>query len=93
MQQELVDNKAIVVKTNLMFVEGRAKKLFAIWGNLVKKAKNRKRTLVFFKYYLIIALFIVAPIVLFVYRLLFAPFLGSMIKRQKQYFLGLTADK
>src|ERR1700756_1531200 len=93
LQQELVNNKAIEVKTNLMFVEGRAKKLFAIWGNLVKKSKNRKRTLVFFKYYLIIALFIVAPIVLFIYRLLFAPFLSGLIKRQKQYFLGLTTSK
>lgn len=93
LQQELVDSKAIEVKTNLMFVEGRAKKLFAIWGNLVKKSKNRKRTLVFFKYYLIIALFIVAPIVLFVYRLLFAPFLTSLIHKQKRYFLGLSTTK
>ncbi|HKC67530.1 MAG TPA: hypothetical protein VKG26_04820 [Bacteroidia bacterium] len=93
LQQELVNNKAIEVKTNLMFVEGRAKKLFAIWGNLVKKSKNRKRTLVFFKYYLIIALFIVAPIVLFIYRLLFAPFLSGLIKKQKQYFLGLSTTK
>jgi len=93
LQQELVNSKAIGVKTNLMFVEGRAKKLFAIWGNLVKKSKNRKRTLVFFKYYLIVALFIVAPIVLFVYRLLFAPFLSRLIKKQKQYFLGLSPAK
>lgn len=93
LQQELVNSKAIEVKTNLMFVEGRAKKLFAIWGNLVKKSKNRKFTLVLFKYYLIIALFIVAPIVLFVYRLLFAPFLSGLIRKQKQYFLGLTTTK
>ena len=93
LQQELVNAKAIEVKTNLMFVEARAKKLFAIWGNLVKKAKNRKRVLVFFKYYLIIALFIIAPIVLLVYRILFAPLLGRSIKKQKQYFLGLTANK
>ncbi|HXD91786.1 MAG TPA: hypothetical protein VNX01_01165 [Bacteroidia bacterium] len=93
LQQELVDSKAIEVKTNLMFVEGRAKKLFAIWCNLVKKSKNRKRTLVLFKYYLIFALFIVAPIVLFVYRLLFAPFLSGLIKKQKRYFLGLSTSK
>ncbi len=93
LQQDLVNSKAIVVKTNLMFVEGRAKKLFAIWGNLVKHSKNRKRTLVLFKYYLIFALFIVAPIVLFFYRVLFAPFLGKSIKKQKQYFLGLTSHK
>ena len=93
LQQELVNSKAIEVKTNLMFVEGRAKKLFAIWGNLVKNTKNRKFTLVLFKYYLIFALFIVAPIVLFVYRLLFAPFLSRLIKKQKQYFLGLSSAK
>jgi len=93
LQQNLVDSKAIVVKTNLMFVEGRAKKLFAIWGSLVKQSKNRKRVLIFFKYYLLIALFMVAPVVLLFYRLLFAPFLGRSIKKQKQYFLGLTANK
>ncbi len=93
LQQELVDNKAIEVKTNLMFVEGRAKKLFSIWANLVNKSKNRRRALVFFKYYLLIALFVVAPIVLFFYRLIFAPFLQKRINRQKKYFLGLTTTK
>jgi hypothetical protein len=76
-----------------MFVEGRAKKLFSIWANLVNKSKNRRRALVFFKYYLLIALFVVAPIVLFFYRLIFAPFLQKRINRQKKYFLGLTTTK
>ncbi len=93
LQQNLVDNRAIEVKTNLMFVEGRAKKLFSIWANLVTKAKNRSIALVFFKYYLLIALFVVAPIVLFFYRLIFAPFLQKRINRQKNYFLGLTSTK
>jgi hypothetical protein len=93
LQQDLVDNKAIEVKTNLMFVEGRAKKLFSIWANLVTKSKNRHFTLILFKYYLLIALFVVAPIVLFFYRLIFAPFLQKRINRQKKYLLGLTTIK
>ena len=89
LQEELVSNKAVVPKTNLMFVESRAKRLFAIWAGIVTRAKNRKRALVIYKYYLIIALFLVAPIFLLIYRTLFAPFLMGRIKKQKQYFSGV----
>jgi hypothetical protein len=89
LQQDLAANKAVEPKTNLMFVEGRAKRLFAIWAGIVTRAKNRKRALLIYKYYLIIALFVVAPIFLLIYRTLFAPFLMGSIKKQKQYFSGV----
>jgi hypothetical protein len=92
LQQDIVKNKGLVVKTNLMFVEARAKKLFMIWANLVSKAKNRRFALVLFKYYLIIALFIIAPIVLVFYRVIFALFLQKSINKKKDYLLGLRAE-
>jgi hypothetical protein len=90
MQEELVEKKAVVVKYNLMFIESKAKRIFTIWANLIVKRKNRTPWLVAFKYYLIIALFVAAPVILTVDALFFKPFLSGRIKRQKQFFLGVN---
>ena len=90
MQHELVAKKAVVVKYNLMFIESKAKRIFTIWANLIVKRKNRTPWLVAFKYYLIIALFVAAPLILTVDALLFKPFLSGRIKRQKQFFSGVN---
>lgn len=89
LQKELVAQKAVVVESDLLFIEERAPRLFSIWANLITKRKNRKPWLIAFKYYLLIALFIVAPIVLLVNRLLFRVFFLSRIKRKKKYYQGL----
>ena len=89
LQPALVAAKAVVPKTSLMFVEHRAGKIFPIWANLVVKKRNRRAWLVVFKYYLIFALFILAPILLTIYTLLFRPFLGASIARRKAYFAGV----
>jgi len=90
MQQELVEQKAVVVKYNLMFIESKAKRIFGLWANFIVKRKKRTGWLVAFKYYLIIALFIAAPIILTVDALFFKPFLAKRIKRQKQYYSGVN---
>ncbi|MES2775862.1 MAG: hypothetical protein V4722_16930 [Bacteroidota bacterium] len=90
MQDQLLEQKAVVVKYNLMFIESKARRIFAIWANLIVKRKNRTPWLVAFKYYLIIALFIAAPIILTVDALFFKPFLSKRIKRQKQYYSGVN---
>ncbi|CAN5452991.1 hypothetical protein BH11BAC3_BH11BAC3_14220 [soil metagenome] len=89
LQQELVSQQAVVVKYNLMFIESKAKRIFGIWANMIAKRKKRTAWLVAFKYYLLIALFIAAPIILTVDALLFKPFLGARIKKQKQYYLDV----
>ncbi len=90
MQEELVQQKAVVVKYNLMFIESKAKRIFRIWANFIIKRKNRTVWLAAFKYYLIIALFVAAPIILTVDALLFKPFSSARIKRQKQFFSGVN---
>jgi len=90
MQDALLEKKAVVVKYNLMFIESKARRLFAIWANFIVKRKNRTGWLVAFKYYLIIALFIAAPIILTVDAILFKPFLSARVKRQKQYYSGVN---
>lgn len=93
MQQQLVDQEAVEVKSDLMFIEERAPRLFSIWANLIIKRKNRAAWLVVFKYYLLFALFIVAPIVLTINAVFFRPFFGKSIREKKLYYLGLKEEK
>ncbi len=90
LQKELVEHKAVEVDSDLMFIEQRAGRLFFIWSAVINKRKNRKAWLTVFKYYLLIALFVVAPVVLLVNNLLFRPFVGKSIRRKKEYYLGLN---
>jgi hypothetical protein len=89
LQQELVQQKAVEVKYNLMFIESKAKRIFGIWAGIIAKRKKRTPWLVAFKYYLLIALFIAAPVILTVDAIFFKPFLQGRIKKQKQYFSGV----
>ena len=90
MQEELVKNKAVEIKYNLMFIESKAGRIFSIWANIIAKKKNRTAWLVAFKYYLLIALFIAAPIILLINAIFFKPFLSKRIKEKKQYYLGVN---
>lgn len=90
LQDELIQQKAIEVKYNLMFIESKASKLFAIWANIIAKKKKKTAWLVAFKYYLLIALFIAAPIILTVDFIFFKPFLSGRIKKQKQLYSGVN---
>jgi hypothetical protein len=89
MQAELVRQDAVRIKYNLMFIESKARRIFALWAAFIVKRKKRTPWLVAFKYYLLIALFIAAPIILTVDALFFKPFLSGRIKRQKQYYLDV----
>lgn len=90
LQDTLILNKAVEIKPNLMFIEQRAQKLFSVWANLIRGRKNRKPWVIAFKYYLLIALFIVAPIVVSINEVLFKPFLKKQINKKKQYYQGLN---
>ncbi|HMU09812.1 MAG TPA: hypothetical protein PKC54_07410 [Ferruginibacter sp.] len=90
MHDELLQQKAVVVKYNLMFIESKARRIFGIWANLIAKKKKKTAWLVAFKYYLLIALFIAAPIILTVDAIFFKPFLSERIKRQKQQYSGIN---
>ncbi|HEY4967569.1 MAG TPA: hypothetical protein VII28_14285 [Puia sp.] len=89
-QEEMVKQGAVPVKYNLMFIESKASKIFKVWAGIISKRKKRDAWLVAFKYYLLIALFIAAPIILTVDAIFFKPFLSGRIKRQKQYYSGVN---
>ncbi|MEO5683484.1 MAG: hypothetical protein ABIQ88_12625 [Chitinophagaceae bacterium] len=86
LQHELVGQKAVNIKYRLMFIESKAKRIFGLWAAFISKRKKRTPWLVAFKYYLLIALFIAAPIILTIDAIFFKPFLSKRIKRQKQYY-------
>ena len=90
LQEAFIVQKAIEVHYGLIFIEERGSKLFKLWAKLITRKKNRTRWLVYFKYYLLIALFVAAPIIFTVYSILFRPFLSRSIKRKKQYYLALN---
>jgi hypothetical protein len=88
LQNELVENGAIEIQPNIMFIEPRAKKLFSIWAKTIVKKKDRALWLQLFKYYLVFALFIVSPIVIVFNILFIQPFSGKQIKLKKKYYSG-----
>jgi hypothetical protein len=93
LQDRILGLGLIKIPTDILFIEERAKKIFRIWAGLIRKKgttpAKRKRLVTFFKYYLLIALFMVAPVLLLVYNILIAPFTSRTIKKKKEYFCGL----
>jgi hypothetical protein len=89
LQTDLININAVEVVANFMFIETRGARLFKIWANFIIKKKNRTFWLRVYKYYLLIALFIVAPIVLTINIIIFKPFLGNSIRKKKKYYLEI----
>ncbi len=90
LQQRLVEMKAVTVNTNLMFIEARASVLFKIWARTIINKKNRNLWLQIFKYYLLFALFIIAPVVLLIYNIFFRVFTQDRIMKKKIYYSGVN---
>ena len=92
LQSKILDLNLITIKTNILFIELRAKKLFMIWAKLIKNSGSNKKSRAirvrFFKYYLLVALFFAAPIVYLFYYFLIMPFSKASINRKKAYFYG-----
>lgn len=87
LQQELLDQKAVVVKYPLMFIEGKAKFIFAAWARFIAKRKNKAPWISAFKYYLFVALFLGAPVLLTLDAIFIRPFSAKRIRAKKQNYL------
>lgn len=91
LQPELIAQKAVDVKYPLMFIEGKAGKIFKVWVGIINKhPRYRKQLLVAYKWYLHIALLIASPIILFVDLIFFRPFNRQKIKEQIQYYSSVA---
>ncbi len=90
MQDELLSQKAVEINYKLMFIEARAKPIFAIWAKFIAKRKNRTPWLSAFKYYLFIALFLGAPLLLTLDAVFLKPFSSKRIKTKKLNYLQVN---
>jgi hypothetical protein len=87
MQDELIKKKAVEIDYKLMFIEARAKPIFTIWAKFIAGRKNRTRWLSVFKYYLFVALFLGAPILLALDAILLKPFSSKRINTKRLSYL------
>jgi hypothetical protein len=90
LQLDLLDQKAVQINYNLLFIEGKAKFIFAAWAKFIAKRKNRTPWLSAFKYYLFIALFLGAPVLLTLDAIFIKPFSSKRINTKKQKYLQVT---
>jgi len=90
LQDELIEQKAVEISYKLMFIEARAKPIFAVWARFIAGRKNRTPWLAAFKYYLFIALFLGAPVLLTLDAVFLKPFSSKRIKRNKLKYLQVT---
>jgi hypothetical protein len=90
MQHKLVAQNAVAFNYSLMILEAKAGPQYIGWANKVNRSGNRTRLLSLFKYYLHIALFVGAPILLLVDAIFIRPFSTGKIRKQKHYYLNLA---
>ncbi|HEY8929845.1 MAG TPA: hypothetical protein VIM55_11675 [Mucilaginibacter sp.] len=91
LQDELIEQKAVEINYKLMFIEARAKPIFKVWATFIARRKNRTPWLAAFKYYLFIALFLGAPVLLTLDAIFLKPFSSKRIKRNKLKYLQVTS--
>ena len=90
LQNEFIASKAVEPKYHLMFIEGKAGIMFKLWAKFISRKRNKNFWLAAFKYYLLIALFVAAPLVYIIDMLIFKPFLSGYIKNKKEELLKLN---
>jgi len=90
LQDDLLKQNAVVINYTLMFTEARAKPIFAAWAKIISKRKNRVPWLVAFKYYLFIALFLGAPVLLTLDAVFLKPFSSKRINAKKLKYLQVN---
>jgi menaquinone-dependent protoporphyrinogen IX oxidase len=90
LQDNLLTLNAVKVKPLLIQTDKRGNVLFTKWANLIIKKgptgnPKRKKLLVLFKYYLLFAIWAIAPIVFIVFLVTYIPRYNK-IKREKSYY-------
>src|SRR5690606_28485211 len=90
LQDELLARGAVMIRPLLVFTDKRANTLFAKWAKLIRSkglpgAATRKPWLKAFNYYLLFAIWVLAPIVSLLFLILHLPFL-SFIKKETRYY-------
>jgi hypothetical protein len=85
--QELVGAGAVEIKDHLMLIELNAGRIFAVWARFIARRKNKRPWLVAFKYYIIIALFLLGPVAYALVKVLLKPLMPKWFADKKHYYL------
>lgn len=94
LQEELVALGAVMIRPVLVFTDKRANTLFAKWAKLIRRkgspgAGERKPWLKAFSYYLLFAIWVLAPIVGLLFLILHLPFI-SLIRKETRYYKSVN---
>jgi len=93
LQNKLLKSNAVRIKPFLVLVDKRANILFSKWARLISakgeaESPKRKVWLKLFNYYLLFAIWIIAPIVFILFLLTYIPFFRR-INRDKKYYSSI----
>jgi hypothetical protein len=89
LQEKLLDIDAVRVSSYLVTVDKTANKIFTKWSNfIINKGESRKSWLKVFKVYLLLAIWLISPIVYILHVLLY-PFKIKKIKKEIEYYKGI----
>ncbi|WP_271855197.1 dialkylrecorsinol condensing enzyme DarA [Patiriisocius marinus] len=97
LQEQLITLDAVKVKPYLIATDIRGNVVFSKWAAMLikkggPKTPARQKLLPYFNYYMIFAIWVIAPIVFIVFLLTYIP-LFSKIKRDKKYYSSVTLKK
>jgi len=88
-QSQLTNIGAVKISSYLVKVDKTANKLFSKWSNFIVTKKNsRKNWLKVFNLYLLLAIWLISPIV-YILHVFMYPFKKNKIKRETQYYQGV----
>lgn len=89
LQDQIKEQGGVEIKPFIIFMDEKANRMFSLWSNFIlKNKKNRKFKLKLFKYYLLIALFVISPIVFTIFMLSY-PLRLKQIKTKEKLYCGV----
>ncbi|WP_029271433.1 hypothetical protein [Flavobacterium sp. KJJ] len=89
LQPKLTALGAVKISSYLVTVDKTANKIFNKWSNIIhKNQKNRKMLLKVFNVYLLLAIWLISPIV-YILHLITYPFKLKTIKKETRYYQGV----
>jgi len=89
LQPKLLDKGAVKISSYLITVDKTANKIFNKWSNFISKKKSsRKIWLKVFNIYLLLAIWLISPIV-YILHVFTYPLKSQKIKKETQYYQGV----
>jgi len=94
LQDKLLEKEAVNIKPFLITVDKRANVIFSKWASFIisKGKKNdikRQLYVKMFNYYLLFAIWVIAPIVFILFLLTYLPLYGKL-KKEKEYYSSVA---